>query len=177
MKRCPTCNQTFEKDWVSFCTEDGTPLVETAAWPREPPATIVAPPSSRETDPAGQPTLNLPGSYIPPQSSQPQLPAPAWQTPPPAAYTVAPQQSLAIVSLSLGIFSMTIGWCCYLGVITAPIAIALGGYQLTQIKKDPAKFGGKGLAIVGVVTGVAYFVLVVFIIFIYGLSFLMHGVK
>ena len=80
------------------------------------------------------------------------------------------------MSLALGIFSITIGWCCYLGVITGPIAIALGGYQLTQIKKDPSKFGGKPLAIVGVVAGLAYFLGLVFIVLIYGLSFLMKGV-
>ena len=182
MRRCPTCNRTFEDQWLGFCTEDGTALVDTSALPSEPPPTIVGPPSARETNPAGQPTLDLPGSYIPPQSSYvppqstPQSPAPAWKPSPPIAYTVAPQQSLAIVSLALGIFSITIGWCCYLGVITGPIAIALGGYQLTQIKKDPSKFGGKPLAIVGVVAGLAYFLGLVFIVLIYGLSFLMKGV-
>ncbi len=172
MKRCPTCNQTFEEAWLSFCTQDGTALIDTAALPREPPPTILSP--ARETNPAGQPTLNLPGSYIPPQSSLPQPATPAWQPPPAPVYASAPQQGLAITSIALGIFSITIGWCCYLGVITAPIAIALGGYQLTQIKKDPNKFAGKPLAIIGVVTGSAYFILLVFIILIYGMTFLMR---
>ena len=81
---------------------------------------------------------------------------------------------MAIVSMCLGIFSMTFGWCCYIGVITAPVAIGLGGYQLSQIKKDPEKSGGKGFAIAGVATGIAYFVLLIFIVLIYGLSFLMN---
>ena len=76
--------------------------------------------------------------------------------------------------MCLGIFSITIGWCCYLGVITAPIAIGLGGYQLSQIKKDPERFGGKGFAIAGVAIGSGYFVLLAFIVLIYGLSFLMN---
>ena len=76
--------------------------------------------------------------------------------------------------MCLGIFSLTIGWCCYLGVVTAPIAVALGGYQLSQIKKDETKFGGKGFAIAGVVTGVAYFVFLAFIVLIYGVTFLMN---
>jgi Domain of unknown function (DUF4190) len=113
--------------------------------------------------------MNMPGSYIPPAPN----PA-AWQTPPPPPIAVAPQQTLAVVSMCLGIFSITIGWCCYVGVITAPIAIGLGGYQLSQIKKDPSKAGGKGMAIAGIATGAAYFVFVAFIILIYGVSFLMN---
>jgi len=101
----------------------------------------------------------------------------SWQPPPPPAYSVAPQQTVAIVSLSLGIFTITIGWCCYVGVITGPIAIAMGIYQLVQIKKDPEKHGGKPLSIIGIVLGGAYFVFLAFIILIYGLSFLAQGLK
>lgn len=75
--------------------------------------------------------------------------------------------------MALGIFSVTVGWCCYVGVVTAPLAIGLGGYQLSQIKKDPSKHGGKPLAIVGIATGSGYFLLLAFIILIYGISFLM----
>jgi len=178
MKRCPTCNQTFDEEWLSFCTIDGTALVESGALRNEsePPPTIRA--SATPTNPTGQPTFNLPGSYNqPPVQPSPAPLAPSWQPPPPPAYSVAPQQTVAIVSLSLGIFTITIGWCCYLGVITGPIAIGLGIYQLVQIKKDPAKFGGKPLSIIGIVLGGAYFVFLAFIILIYGLSFLAQGLK
>src|SRR5215510_13422217 len=167
MKRCPNCGRTFDEEWLSFCTQDGTALIEAPGSSSQPPPPIIA--SPRDTNPVGQPTMNMPGSYIPPAPS----PA-AWQAPPPPPLAIAPQQSLAVVSLCLGIFSITIGWCCYSGVITAPIAIGLGGYQLSQIKKDPAKAGGKGMAIAGIVTGSAYFVFVAFIILIYGVSFLMN---
>jgi len=177
MKRCPTCNKTFDEDWLSFCTQDGATLVETASLPREPPPTMMAPPMPPSVSPTEQPTLNLPGSYTPPpiQVGQPQ--PPAWQPPAPPAYAVAPQQSLAITSLALGIFSMTIGFCCYLGVITAPIAIGLGSYQLVQIKNYPTKFAGKPLAITGIVTGSLYFVILVLIILVYGVSIFMRGIK
>lgn len=167
MKRCPNCGRTYEEAWLSFCTQDGTALVDTAALRQEPPPTVLAPP--RETNRIGQPTMNMPASYIPPAPQ-----SPAWQVPAPPPIVAAPQQSVAIVSMCLGIFSITIGWCCYLGVITAPIAIGLGGYQLSQIKKDETKFGGKGFAIAGIATGIAYFVFLAFIILIYGLSFLMN---
>src|SRR6266851_2804611 len=163
MKRCPTCNQTFDEEWLSFCTIDGTALVESGTLRSEPPPTIRS--SGIPTDPTAQPTFNLPGSYNqPPVQPAPQPLAPSWQPPPAPAYSVAPQQGVAVASIILGIFSITIGWCCYAGVITAPIAIGLGIYQLIQIKKDPTKFGGKPLSIVGIVTGGAYFVFLAFII-------------
>jgi len=178
MKRCPKCNQTFDEEWLSFCTIDGTALVETAPSRPEPPPTIRV--SAPPTSPTGQPTFNLPGSYNQPQGQPappPQPLAPSWQPPPPPAYSVSPQQGIAIGSLITGIFTITIGWCCYLGVITGPIAIGLGIYQLVQIKKDPTKYGGKPLSIVGIATAGAYFVFLVFIILIYGLSFLASGLK
>lgn len=41
MKRCPTCNRTFTDQSLSFCTEDGTPLVTEIALDSDPEATIV----------------------------------------------------------------------------------------------------------------------------------------
>ena len=111
-----------------------------------------------------------------PQQQQPL--APAWQPPPPPrAYTSAPQQSLAILSLVLGIVSVTVGWCCYFGVITGPIAVGLGIVALVQIKNNPTQYAGKPLAIGGIVTGGLYFVFLALIVLLYGLSFLMGGWK
>ncbi|MDQ2921461.1 MAG: DUF4190 domain-containing protein, partial [Acidobacteriota bacterium] len=61
------------------------------------------------------------------------------------------------------------------GVLTSPIAIGLGIFSLFQIKKDPTKYGGKGMAIAGIVAGALYFLFVALIILIYGLSFLMSA--
>ena len=76
-----------------------------------------------------------------------------------------------------GIFTVTIGWCCYLGVISGPVAIGLGIYQLTQIKSKPDQATGKPFAIVGIATGSAYFVLLAVIILIYGVAVFMGGLK
>ena len=62
-----------------------------------------------------------------------------------------------------------------MGTITAPVAIGRGIYSLVQIKNDPSKYAGKPLAIGGIVTGALYFVFLVIVILIYGLSFLMQG--
>jgi Domain of unknown function (DUF4440) len=51
MKRCPTCNKTFTDETLSFCLEDGTPLVSIPSDDEAQPRTI-----------AYQP----PGGYIPP---------------------------------------------------------------------------------------------------------------
>lgn len=82
-----------------------------------------------------------------------------------------------MASLACGIFTITIGWCCYLGVITGPVAIGLGVASLNQIKNSPDKFTGRPFAITGIVTGSLYFVFVALIIMLYGLMFLVQGVK
>lgn len=68
MKRCPTCNRTFSSPTLSFCTDDGTPLVPVAAPDDE--ATVVRP-SAREDEPSASagreiPGYQAPGSYVPP---------------------------------------------------------------------------------------------------------------
>jgi len=98
-----------------------------------------------------------------------------WQPPPPPAYGQAPKQGMAIASMICGIGSITIGWCCYVGVLAAPVAIGLGIYQLMQIKKDPQHNTGKPFALVGIITGALYFVGLIFIIMIYGIALLSGG--
>jgi hypothetical protein len=174
MKRCPTCNRTFDEDWLSFCTEDGTTLVETQAAPpstSEPPPTVFIPPAAN-TNPQAPQAFDLPGSYTPAQP-----PVPAWRPPPPPPIRPAAtqKQGLAVASLIVGIVTVTVGWCCYFGVITGPVAIALGAIQLVQIKNKPNEYTGKPLAIVGVVTGAVYFAVLALIIVIYGAAFLAGG--
>jgi len=181
MKRCPTCNQTFSEEWLSFCTQDGTALVDSGALPREPPPTMMAPPMPPSVSPTEQPTLNLPGAYSPPpaMSSQPFEPQPVqgWQPPPPPSYAAAPQQTLAVTSLICGIFSITVGWCCSLGLLTSPVAIVTGIVALVQIKNSPTTQGGKPLAIAGIATGAAYLLFWMLLVFIYGMAIFMQGLK
>ena len=76
----------------------------------------------------------------------------------------------------MGIFTITIGWC-YLGIVTGPIAIGLGIYTLLQIKKYPDKFGGKPMAITGIVLSSIYVLIVAFFIVVWGGLVFMQGIK
>ena len=80
MKRCPTCKKTFTDQHLSFCTDDGTPLLSLDTPEDE--ATLVRPakgdsetaaagPSrpSTESEPRDVPPYQPPGSYIPPHYS------------------------------------------------------------------------------------------------------------
>ena len=176
MKRCPTCNRTFDDDWLAFCTEDGTTLVETqsAQLPSEPPPTVWIPPALDTSPVSGQKPFDLPGSYNPPQPV-----APGWQPPPPPPVRMVSgqKQGLAIASLVLGIFSITVGWCCSIGLLSAPVGIVLGIVSLVQIKNDPARNTGKPLSIVGLVLSSVY-VLFWFIIFmLYGMAIFMGSLN
>jgi len=143
MKRCPTCNQTFDEEWLSFCTQDGTTLVEEATVSNEPPPTILAPPQADAS--AGLPTWVTPSAELSPSSPQ-------WQPPPPPAHAQQENRSLATAAMVIGIISVTVGWLC-LGPIPGIAAIIMGAVALSQIKKTPERIGGKQMAVVGVVTG------------------------
>jgi len=199
MKRCPTCNRTFEEDWLAFCTQDGTTLIdESPAKKDEPPPTILAPPpphpGSWQQPSGGIGSGQFQSQPIPPPPPPSNLGQPSggfgagqfqpgqqmqsgWQPPPPPPYVQGPKQGIAIASMICGIFSVTIGWCCYLGVLSAPVALGLGIYQLIQIKNKPEETGGKPFAIVGVATAGVYFLLLAMIILIWGAAVLSGGIK
>jgi hypothetical protein len=179
MKRCPKCNQVFTDEWLTFCTQDGTSLVAVETSSSEPPPTLVRPEMPPSVSPLEQPTLDMPGSPRPPPAvySPPQITPSGWTTPPPPPYPVSQEKNLALVSMILGIVSIPLNFCCYIGVIIAPVAIGLGIYSLSQIKKDPQRHGGKGMAIAGIIGGALSFVSLLIIILIYGLGFLMSGMN
>ncbi|MCU1266684.1 MAG: hypothetical protein JWM21_3002 [Acidobacteria bacterium] len=80
MKRCPTCNRTFTDPNLSFCIEDGTPLVitDTPAYDAE--ATIVSP-SGGHTSGSSEEQKVAAGDWKGPAYQPP----PHFPAPPPAA--------------------------------------------------------------------------------------------
>jgi len=166
MKQCPRCNKTYSDDTLNFCLDDGELLTmqqpSAGSYRDEPPTMVID--GARVTDPI---------SWAQPQTASP--PA-RWENPQPqqqfASFpmTVAPNQTLAIVSLCLGVASMTIGWCCSLGVLLGPAAIVTGLIARSQIKKDPSKFTGNGLALGGIITGSLFIAIYLLIILIYGIA-------
>ncbi|WP_367873790.1 GYF domain-containing protein [Luteolibacter sp. Populi] len=112
----------------------------------------VEPPPARSSD-AGMPPQS-PASYDAPAPApepyRPPTSAPAAHTPYPVGQ--APSQGLAIASLVCGIVSL-IGCCAWFIMIPVGlIAIVLGFIALAKAK-DPARFGGKGMARTGIITG------------------------
>jgi hypothetical protein len=64
-------------------------------------------------------------------------------------------QVLPIVSLVFGILSV----CCYIGPLTGIVALITGFLGMKNANNNPNQYGGKGLAIAGMVTGGIFFVL------------------
>ena len=163
MKRCPTCNLTFEEDWLSFCTQDGTTLIDDVVSASEAPPTIMAP---AQPD---APARNTPSAELPPSSPEwrpPQRAVPEWRPPPPP--NLQPQsKSLATASMILGIISITVGWLC-MGPLLAIAAIVIGAVALSQIKKTPERVGGSQMAWTGVITGsLAVVGIMIFYVFVF----------
>ena len=170
MKRCPNCSQAFEEDWLSFCTQDGTTLVDDQGATSEPLPTIVSPPPPPVATPIDQEAWSLPspgtggGSQVPtPQPAQA-----AWQPPPPPSYLQPQTRSLATTSMILGIASI---FC--LGPILAIVAIILGAMALSQIKKNPQEIEGRQQAVTGIVTGSVSIVIHAGLIIFYILMFVL----
>lgn len=85
--------------------------------------------------------------------------------PPPAVG--GQNQTLPIVSLVFGILSV----CCYIAPITGIVALITGFMGMKNANNDPSQYGGKGLAIAGMITGgvflllgLAYWLYVIFIV-------------
>lgn len=84
---------------------------------------------------------------------------------PPPIRAQGQNQVFSIVSLVAGIISI---FCCWLSPILGIVALVTGYLSLNNIKKDSSAYGGRGLAIAGMVTGglglaigVLYWILVI----------------
>jgi Domain of unknown function (DUF4190) len=181
MKRCPTCNSTFDDEYLSYCTADGTVLIrdktsdglelqETVRFGEAPPTVVMPPPRPTAPQSPNAPTPPAPYGWAnesPPAWAPPVKPA--WVPPPPpvpfGGIRRPQQQGLAVASLILGIISITFGWICG-GPIVGLVAVVLGSVALTQIKKNPQQYTGKPIAIAGVITGgIALLVNLAFMVF------------
>ena len=176
MKYCPQCNRQFTESWLSFCSDDGTPLIQELTPPLDPNRdpkirqTQTQTASEQETPwfPRQPPA---PGGWIAPDERQPMRPG-VWQPPPPPYRPPQqPSQGLALASMIIGIVGLVAGGC--LGPIPGIVALILGLSALSQIKKTPDKIGGKPYATAGVVIGAISiaFYLMLLIWFLMALSF------
>ncbi len=143
----PSYDQPAQPQWDEPATMIQTP----AEIPFEPPAPV------QEWTPPPAPDAQWQNQQI------------GSQTPfqPPPAGVGGQNKTLPIVSLVLGILSI----CCYVSPILGIAALITGWLGLKNIKNDPNTYGGRGLALAGMicggiffVTGVIYYIYVIFVI-------------
>jgi hypothetical protein len=79
--RCPSCNQVYTDETLSFCPNDGTPLIKDAPSSYDPQATMIAQPPPAYPPQQPQQGYYAPqGGQAPPQGGQ--VPPQGWQQPP-----------------------------------------------------------------------------------------------
>jgi hypothetical protein len=144
-------------------------------------------PSSPYPNDYSQPSSPQEYSLYPPAPQQPPYPQSAPPYPqsvppayPPAGYSVPPQQTqsnlnvFGLLSMILGILSIPLLFCCYLGVPLAIAAIVLGIIGVSRAGAGSAlapgrAVTGRGMAIGGIACGVGCF-LVLFILIVASVS-------
>ncbi len=131
--------------------------------------------------PEPMPDMALPtnaGAAAPVQSWEPQEPAAGGSFSPTPAAQGGQSSTLAIISLVAGILGLTV--CCG-GILPNVLAIVLGFMAKNKATNDPANFGGRGLAVGGIITGVlgllGTIALWIFVIFFNGMAILMQGAR
>lgn len=155
MKKCPNCNQTYPDESLNFCLADGTTLVKVND---DPPPTIFMN-QARVTNPshlAGSNPFSTPGSQpLSPwqQGSQMSPQSPSYLAANPFQ---AQDKTLPTISLVLGILGMVF-FCCYGGIPFGVGALITGFIGMNNVNKNPTQYGGKGLAIAGMVMGAISF--------------------
>jgi hypothetical protein len=146
------------------------------------------PPSAPDFKPYPEPSAPAQETPFNP-FDQPQPPAPMaaaeWTPPPvpdanwqnqqigqntplqPPAPGTSLNQTLPIISLVLGILSL----CCYVSPVTGIAALITGYLGMKNANNDPARYGGRTLAIVGMILGGLFFLVgaayYIFIILMY----------
>jgi hypothetical protein len=161
MKRCPRCNKTYSDDTLNFCLDDGELLTiqqpDPGGYIEEPPTMVLD--AARVTDPISWP-------------QQPTgLPPAKWASPAPVAQQQfgglravrRPEQTLATVSMILGIISLAVS-CCYGGIWLGIPAAIVGFIAFQKANTDSERYGGKGLAIAGIIMGGISFLITLLII-------------
>ena len=170
MKTCPVCSQTYNDNEQNFCLNDGAIL--TKSNDDAPPTLFMDPP--RVTSENWQNTE--------PSSRQTAPPAATWQNQadlqnqpfaPPVmqnqSYTPMmmqkQDQTLPTVSLVLGILGFVL-ICCWGGFPLGIAAMITGYLGMNNVNNDPLKYGGRGMAIAGLILGVVSIISsVIYIIF------------
>lgn len=144
MKKCPICDQTYTDESLNFCLNDGGTLLKLSD---DAPPTVFM----------NQPRVTSPMNWT--NSSPPPVPS-AWQNSPvpvnsqfmSSSAPFGQNQTLPMVSLVLGVFSIIL-FCCFGGIPLGIGAVVTGYLGMSNADKSPQTYGGRGLAIAGIVVG------------------------
>lgn len=141
MKICSVCNQTYTNDEQNYCLNDGSVL--TKFGDNIAPAVFMEPPPV-----TNQANWQNAAPISPWQNQQAQSNQPFVNP----ALVQGKNQTLPTVSIVLGVLSVVL-ICCYGGLPFGIAAIIAGYIGLNNTSRDPRQFGGRGLAIAGLVLG------------------------
>jgi hypothetical protein len=154
MKVCSICNQTYSDENLNFCLSDGGLLIQQKD---DAPPTILmnevrtTQPNWGEYEAASTPWQNQPLQ----QTNQSQFPNQPFY---PSGAVRGQDQTLPTISLILGILGIML-FCCY-GGFPLGLAAAVTGYLgLQNTNKDPMQYGGRNLAIAGIILGAIAFLI------------------
>lgn len=92
--------------------------------------------------------------------------------PSPAVFTATPvsrqMNPLALTGFILSIVSITVGLCCCSGLPFSISGIVCSAIGLVQIRAQPERYSGKGLAIAGIIVGAVSILLGVLLFILFG---------
>ena len=123
MKYCPLCKRRFDEAWLSFCSDDGTPLIQELTPPADPNwdprirEPKVKTQDEQETQWLPRETP-LPGGWIAPDERPPMSPGP-WSPPPPPAPAYVPFRTQQ-KSQGLALAWTCLAWLLTVGLLYLP---------------------------------------------------------
>lgn len=130
-------------------------------------------PASEEAsyNPFNDPAPMAQAEWTPPPVAQ----DPSWSNQPvggnPPPTTAGQNQTLAIISLVTGILSI---FCCG-WIVPGVVAVVLGFMAKSKAENDPANYGGRTLALWGIITGGVSLVLGIIVVILYLSGFLLSA--
>jgi hypothetical protein len=119
VKRCPTCNRSFDDDTLSFCLDDGTPLVRDSASRADSQETLVSP---------SPPIVPPASSALPPTQTYGQLPG--------KATVDASQFNLPLAHAHIPAPRQRRTWPWVVGIL-AIVLIVIGGIVIAAVVIPP----------------------------------------
>jgi hypothetical protein len=164
MKHCPKCGRSYSDPSINFCLEDGELLSRLPARSSQemeagdPPPTIMmdSPRVTRETNwQTGGPMQTW-------QAQSPQY------QPPAAIFSGYPQTQsnvLPLISLIMGVAAFVF-ICCHGGLWLGVPAAIMGFIGMKNADNEPVKYGGRGMALGGMVLGSLSFLISMVILFV-----------